>query len=32
MTDLLITMALGAATVALYALTLPFWAWVANKL
>lgn len=32
MTGLLITMALGAVTAALYALSLPLWAWVASKL
>jgi len=28
----LITLALGTALAALYALTLPLWAWVASKL
>jgi hypothetical protein len=32
MTGLLITMALGAVTVALYAITAPLWAWVAQWL
>jgi len=32
MTDLIITIALGTALAALYALTAPLWAWVASKL